>query len=326
MPGPSLPENRVTLQLMINRVAGPARFLGGVWIGIIILAIAFFVAILVDDRGLPESRIWLAVTGILGFATFVIPAYVQSSQRLAKFLIGPLGDDYRPLIAQLAMLRDGELSAYTHRGMKVDRDVFRSAVALLLYSERPTDRSLVVGRWFTHHVAEITVEISEQCDPPAPPTASQQSEQSNDLLPDEMVPAVDAQPTTTIPSAANDSHRGKKHWLASISKADFRQKRDSLTGRWEPPYNANVKTMLDLAYTFYRLFPYATVTAAKDVILRKFKQRHLVPSLKGKLSDDWIDKMLGSGTSHPYHRVRRHFLGEFDYYAADHGDQIGTGL
>ena len=114
MPGSDLPENRIALRNMVDRVAGPSRLWGGVWISFIILTTAFFLALLVDGQLTLEKEICLAASGILGFMVFASPAIIQSSPAMSKFLIKPLSDEYLPLTGRLAMLAGGELHAY-HR-------------------------------------------------------------------------------------------------------------------------------------------------------------------------------------------------------------------
>jgi len=175
---------------------------------------------------------------------------------------------------------DGSTQVVDHNGVRIDGPVFRSAWALILFSQIPTHRRFRL------------------------PDAAK-------IYPDQLMVLSNA---ATIPTKTERAKPKKLHWMAPVSKRTYLSKAGRIAGHWHGRQSEQVKFALRLAFERTRkdVNPFVTATELENEIAEALRQAQMPVGLGETNSSEWINKMFGNGSRHDYAWVRR-FLTEPDF-------------
>lgn len=186
----------------------------------------------------------------------------------------------KPFNDCLQSCADGSTQVVDHNGIRIDGPVFRSAWALILFSQIPTHRRFRL------------------------PDAAK-------TYPDQLIVFSNA---AMIPTKTERAKREKLHWMAPVSKRTYSSRAGRIAGHWHGRQSEQVTFALRLAFERTRKDgnPFITATELENEIAEALRQSQMRVGLGETESSEWINKMFGNGSKHDYAWVRR-FLTEPDF-------------
>jgi hypothetical protein len=186
----------------------------------------------------------------------------------------------KPFDVCLQSCAGGSTQVVDHIGVRIDGPVFRSAWALILFSQVPTHR-----RFRLPNAAKI--------------------------YPDQLMVLSNA---AMIPTKTERVKSKKLHWMAPVSKSTYLSRSGRIAGHWHGRQSEQVKFALRLAFERTRKDrnPLITATELENEIAEALRQAQMRVGLGETESSEWINKMFGNGSKHDYAWVRR-FLTEPDF-------------
>jgi hypothetical protein len=192
----------------------------------------------------------------------------------AGFVPNPLSDvRLRPFRELLQAAADGNKAVIDYSGIRIDGPVFKSAWAIILFSQIPAHRRFRL------------------------PEAAK-------TYPDQLLIVSNLGPVTNQKKRQSQK---KRHWMASVSTATYSSKSDRIAAHWPGRQSEQVKFALQFAFDRTRKDqnPFITATELEQEIVEALRKKQMRIGLGKTDSSEWINKMFGNGSRHDYAWVRR---------------------
>lgn len=294
------------LQQELDDFARPWRMIFSLWFATVLfgvcVAASFFIA---------GSTIWFSV-GIITLVGAVPLPYLLQHHILENLAWNVVPNSLQPLVTELQSFVRGEREAYRSNGDIVERQLFRSRIAILLFSENRFDRFMILLNPVRSYATLLKAE---------------QLDEIADESPEKTVPSVIEQPVNVVGivrAAISRAQDRDRHWLSEIDQSSFRIRLDVLAAKWQRHEAAGWIYVYTQAHAYFSRHPHNPVRQCIADILNA-KKHPAVIGLSKLPTDETLKVALSRTPLKTYDKNRQHLEGKIDLTASAHGDQIPLG-
>ncbi|WP_296201392.1 hypothetical protein [Sphingorhabdus sp.] len=219
----------------------------------------------------------------------------------------------RPLVTELESFARGAMEAFRSNGDIVERQLFRSSIAILLFSENRFDRFMVmlnpIRSYSTLLKAAQPDEIAD--------TSTGQIQQAGARHP--------AKAAEIVQAAPNGDPTRPRHWLAEIDSKSLQFRLDGLASKWATNAVDGWTYVYRQAHDYFNQHPHNPVDQCIADILDR-KKHPAIAKFAWLPSDDTLKKALSRERPKAYQEYRQHLEGKIDLTDFGHQDQIPLGI
>ncbi len=294
------------LQRELDDFARPWRVIFGIWFAVILFSFCVIASSL-----LTGSAIWFGI-GILVLAVAAPLPYLLQHHFLQNHLWNVVPPSLQPLETELVSFASGEREAVRPNGDIVERQLFRSSIAILLHSENRSDRFMVllnpIRSYSTLLKATPLEEIADQSREMREPPVIEQP----------VIAAEFVRPSMTA------DRKLDRHWLFEIDLAFFLLRLELLASIWRSHETAGWVYVYTQAHRYFALHPHNPVHQCIADIFDA-KKHPAVAEITKLPSDDTLKAALSRTPLKTYQKNRQHLEGKIDRTDFGHRDQIPLG-
>ena len=275
----------------------------GIWFAAIL-----FGACVIASSLLTGSVIWFGIGMAVLLCVTPLPYLLQHRFFLHRAW-NSVPDSLQPLEIELDLFARGGREAYRPNGDIAVRQLFRSTIAILLFSENRFDRFMVMLNPIRSYSAqlkampldEFTDDSHEEAEPPV------------------IVQTVKTIEVVRGATGADRSH--DRHWLSGIDVSSFSFRMHGLATKWKSNEAAGWTYVHTQAHAYFSQHPHNPLHQCIADILDAKKHPEIV-KLPKLPSDDTLKAALSRTPLRTYQKNQQHLEGKIDRTVFADGVQI----